>query len=72
MQICSIKVNPTFCLEKTPLGNLPFVLIFVDFLKAVDSINHSITFKILAAYGMPPNILNAIKIKSGSLSAKVI
>ena len=62
MQIYSIKNN-----FLTNLGNLTFVLLFVDFLKAFDGINHSMMLKILAAYDITPNILNAIKIVTDSL-----
>jgi hypothetical protein len=41
--------------------NLPAVLTFIDFKKAFDSISLSKMFKILKAYGIPPNLFNAIK-----------
>ena len=38
------------------------VIIFIDFMKAFDSIDRESMFKILAAYGIPPFIVEAIKI----------
>lgn len=40
--------------------NLPAVLTFIDFKKAFDSISRDKMFKILKAYSIPPNLLNAI------------
>ena len=51
--------------------NLPAVMVFVDFCKAFD-ISHSIMFKILAAYGIPCNLLRAIKATYDNLKAKVV
>ena len=52
--------------------NLPAVMVFVDFCKAFDSIFHSIMFKILEAYGIPCNLLRAIKATYDNLKAKVV
>ena len=45
---------------------------FIDFSKDFDSIGHETMFKILQAYGVPPNILGAIKATYNSLRAKVV
>ena len=47
-------------------------MVFVDFCKAFDSISHSIMFKILEAYGIPCNLLRAIKATCDNLKAKVV
>jgi hypothetical protein len=51
--------------------NLPAVLVFVDFCKAFDSINHATMFKILQAYGIPPQLVEAIKLSYSNLKAKI-
>jgi hypothetical protein len=51
--------------------NLPAVLTFIDFRKAFDSISRSKMFKILEAYGIPHNLLNAIKSMYTNTRAKV-
>jgi hypothetical protein len=45
---------------------------FIDFKKAIDSINQSKMMKILKAYGVPPNLLRAIKEIYTYTRAKVI
>lgn len=40
---------------------LPYILTFIDFSKAFDSINREIMWKILKHYGIPEKIINAIK-----------
>ena len=47
-------------------------MVFVDFCKAFHSISHSIMFKILEAYGIPCNLLRAIKATYDNLKAKVV
>ena len=53
-------------------NNLTAVLVFIDFKKAFDSINHETMFKILHAYGIPPKMLAAIKLCYQNLKAKVV
>ena len=51
---------------------LPAVLTFIDFSKAFDSINREKMFKILRAYGVPPNLLKTIKALHTNTKAKVL
>ena len=48
------------------------VLLFIDFKKAFDSIDRNVMFKILEAYGIPPEIVEAIRIMYTNTSAIVI
>ena len=59
-------------IEGVKRKNLPAVMTCIDFSKAFDSIGHETMFKILQAYGVPPNILGAIKATYNSLRAKVV
>ena len=52
--------------------NLSAIITFVDFKKAFDSINREIMFKILAAYGIPQSIVDAIAIIYDNVRAKVL
>ena len=52
--------------------NLPLALVFIDFSKAFDSIHRERMFKILEAYGIPPSIVNAIKLIYEGSSAQVL
>ena len=47
------------------------MLVFVNFCKAFDSINHATTFEILRSYGMPPKMLDAIKLIYNNLRARI-
>ena len=47
-------------------------MVFIDFKKAFDSLNHETMFKILSAYVVPARMLNAIKLCYQNLSAKVV
>ena len=58
-------------LEGIRKKNLPAVMVFLDFCKAFDSINHATMFKILHAYGIPPRLLEAIKQSYSNLKAKI-
>ena len=58
-------------LEGVKKKQLPAVMVFIDFCKAFDSINHRTMFSILKAYGVPPRLLDAIKLSYGNLRAKV-
>ena len=59
-------------IEEVSKNKLPAVLVFIDFKKAFDSINHQTMFNILKAYGVPPRMLDAIKLCYQNLKAKVI
>ena len=52
--------------------NLPLAAVFIDFSKAFDSIHRERMFKILEAYGIPPSIVNAIKLIYENSSAQVL
>lgn len=52
--------------------NLPLAVIFIDFSKAFDSIHRERMFAILEAYGIPPTIVNAIKLIYEDSSAQVL
>ena len=58
-------------LEGVREKSLPAILVFVDFCKAFDSINHAAMFKILKSYGIPPRLLDMIKLCYDNLKAKV-
>ena len=59
-------------IEEVSKNKLPAVLVFIDFKKAFDSINHQTMFNILKAYEVPPRMLAAIKLCYQNLKAKVI
>ena len=59
-------------IEESLKHNLTAVLVFIDFKKAFDSLNHETMFKILSAYGVPTRMLSAIKLCYQNLTAKVI
>ena len=48
------------------------VITFIDFCKAFDSINRDRMIEILAAYGIPTNVVNAIHVMYKDTSAVVI
>ena len=50
---------------------LPVVMIFIDFYKAFDSINHQTMYTVLAAYGIPKRLLNSIMQIYTNIKAKV-
>ena len=47
-------------------------MVFIDFSKAFDSINHQVMFKILSAYDIPERIINAIMLIYTNIKAKVV
>ena len=47
-------------IEGVNRNHLPSVLTFIDFSKAFDSINQQTMFRILAAYGFPKRMLQAV------------
>ncbi len=52
--------------------NLTAVITFIDFSKAFDSIDREEMFKILKAYGVPPNLLKTIQAIYTNTKAKVM
>ena len=52
--------------------HLPSIMVFIDFSKVFDSINHQAMFKILAAYDIPERIINAIMLMYTNIKAKVV
>ena len=59
-------------IEGVKARHLPAVILFVDFRKAFDSIHRGKMLKILAAYGIPNELLNAIDILYKDTRAKVV
>jgi retron-type reverse transcriptase len=58
-------------IDGTKDRNLTAVMVFVDFSKAFDSINHQTLFEILLAYGILKRLVEAIKLSYNSLKAKI-
>ena len=52
--------------------NLKAIITFIDFYKAFDTINHGQMFKILHAYGIPEQLVNAIKDMYSNTQAKAL
>ena len=59
-------------IEEVSKNKFPAVLVFIDFKRAFDSINHQTMFNILKVYGVPPRILDAIKLCYQNLKANII
>ena len=59
-------------IEEVKANNLNAILIFIDFKKAFDSIHRTKMMNILKAYGVPPNLLNAIMHTYKNTRAKVV
>ena len=59
-------------IKEVSKNKLPAVLVYIDFKKAFDSINHQTMFNILKAYGVPPRMLDAIELCYQNLKAKVV
>ena len=53
-------------------NNLKAILTFIDFKKAFDSIHRGKMIRILKAYGIPPNLLQAIETMYTKTMAKVV
>ncbi|MCP4491873.1 MAG: reverse transcriptase family protein [Gammaproteobacteria bacterium] len=58
-------------LEECRIGNKTAAMVFVDFSKAFDSINRDAMFHILHLYGIPPPIIQAIKVMYTNSSSRV-
>ena len=58
--------------EELKNHDMEAVLTFIDFRKAFDCINHSQMFQILEAYGIPPDVVVAIRVMYKNTSAVVI
>ena len=58
-------------IEGVKANNLPAIITFIDFKKAFDFIHRSKMMKILQAYGIPPNLLQAIHTMYTNTKAKV-
>ena len=59
-------------IEGVKANNLSAILTFIDFRKAFDSIHRGKMMKILRAYGIPTNLLNAIEKMYTDTRAKVV
>ena len=59
-------------IEEAQINHLPAVLDFVDFRKAFDSVSRERLFDILAAYGVPQEIIKAIRAACTNTTAQVI
>ena len=59
-------------IEGVKAKNKKALIIFVDFSKAFDSVDQEKMLAILAAYGIPPKIVNAISLLYKDTKAKVI
>ena len=47
-------------------------MVFIDFSKAFDSINHQVMFRILSAYNIPQRMVNAIMLMYSDIKAKIV
>ena len=59
-------------IEEVKAHNKKAIILYVDFRKAFDSIHRGKMLKILKAYDVPPNILNAISLLYEDTKAKII
>ena len=71
-QLVSQVLSLRRIIEGLKSNNLSAIITFVDFKKAFDSINREIMFKMLAAYGIPQSIVDAIAIIYDNVRAKVL
>ena len=59
-------------IEEAQINHIPAVLDFVDFRKAFDSVSRERLFDILAAYGIPQEIIKTIRATYTNTTAQVI
>ena len=59
-------------IEEAEINHIPAVLDFVNFRKAFDSVSRERLFDILAAYGVPQEIIKAIRAAYTNTTAQVI
>ena len=59
-------------IEESNLSNLDFALVFVDCSKAFDSVDRSKMFEILELYGIPNEIIEAIKVMYTDTSSTIL
>ena len=59
-------------IEGVKANNIEAVMTFIDFKKAFDSIHRGKMMRILKAYGIPPNLLQAIEMMYTNTKAKVV
>ena len=59
-------------IEGVKANNIEAVMTFIDFKKAFDSIDRGKMMRILKAYGIPPNLLQAIEMMYTNTKAKVV
>merc|ERR1712001_37112 len=59
-------------IEESNLSELDLVLVFVDFSKAFDSVDRSKMFEILKLYGIPDQIIAAMKVMYTGTSSTVL
>ena len=63
---------PRRLIEEVKAHNKKAIILYVDFRKAFDSIHRGKMLKILKAYDVPPNLLNAISLLYEDTKAKII
>ena len=59
-------------IEEIRKKNLPSAFTFIDFSKALNSSNRYLMFKILKAYGVPPNLLATVKALYTNTKPKIL
>ena len=58
-------------MDGAQLQNIPLFITFIDFKKAFDSIDREMMFAILRHYGIPSQIVDAIRVLYDSSSSRV-
>ena len=73
--IAIISISQIIALRRITKGakefNLKAIITFIDFSKAFDTIHSGLMFKILCTYGIPEQLVNAIKDMYSNTQAKV-